>query len=88
MSIPCKKESEIEFLKKETNKQEMNITLLANDIIYMKETMKSIENKLDKFIDSADQKFANKRCERILILVWTITITWLVGALLTLLLKN
>ena len=43
------------------NKDREELLILKNDMSYVKEKVLSVENKLDKFIECADNKYATKK---------------------------
>ena len=49
----------------ELNEVKMDMVELKTDIKYTKQKVESIECKLDKFIETADNKFASKNVEKI-----------------------
>ena len=59
----------------------------GKDLEYMRVSMSSIDMKMTKFIESADQKFASKLTETLVYGVASVMLLAMVGGLLTLIIK-
>jgi hypothetical protein len=80
MSTPCTQGDNISELK---TQQALN----NQSLVTMNDKLDSIETKLDKFIESAEQKFAGKWIEKIFIFIMSIVGTAIIGGILALILK-
>ena len=80
MSTPCTQGENISELK---TKQALN----NQSLVTMNDKLDSIETKLDKFIESAEQKFAGKWIEKVFIFIMSIVGTAIIGGILALILK-
>jgi hypothetical protein len=80
MTTPC---VQVDRLEEITIKQALN----NQSLVTMNDKLDSIETKLDKFIESAEQKFAGKWIEKIFIFIMSIVGTAIIGGVLALILK-
>lgn len=72
---------------------ETNVALLKQEVHYMTEKidkidkrLESFENKLDQFIENADNRYASKRIETFLYRMWAVVWVAIIGALMKLIL--
>ena len=59
----------------------------GKDLEYMRVSMSSLDMKMTKFIESADQKFASKLTETLVYGVASVMLLAMVGGLITLIIK-
>lgn len=72
---------------------ETNVALLKQEVHYMSEKidkidkrLESFENKLDEFIENADNRYASKRIETFLYWMWAVVWVAVIGAMMKLIL--
>jgi len=80
MNTPCIQGENISELK---TQQALN----NQSLVTMNDKLDSIESKLDKFIESAEHKFAGKWIEKVFIFIMSIVGTAIIGGILALILK-
>lgn len=78
--LNLKMQEEVSQIKENQIKQ-------GEELKYMRVTMNSLDMKMSKFIESADQKFASKLTEKIVYAVAGTMLMAIVGGLITLIIK-